>query len=191
MGKLKLAACFTLAWGIVAPAQTIAPNTELRIKLLSQLSTQTNRKGDKIAAQVVSPAVFAGSQMEGEVKESKSGGKLKGTSVLTFGFGTIVKGDNKIAVTSDVKGFANSQGKANVDEEGRVLEKKNQVGKVAALTGAGALIGALAGGVKAAAIGAGAGAAAAVALIEVSVKAPNIAFAPGSEFILSVSPPRK
>ena len=171
--------------------QEIKPNTEFHVKLLAPVNTENNRKGDKITAQIVSPADFAGSQMEGTIKDAKSGAKLKGTSVLTFGFSTIVKGETKIAVTSDVKGFTNSQGKASVDEEGRILEKKNQVGKAAALTGAGALIGALAGGAKGAAMGAGAGAAAALILIEVSVKAPNISFAPGSEFTLSVSPQRK
>jgi hypothetical protein len=171
--------------------QEIQPNTEFHVKLLSPVSTETNRKGDKITAQIVSPPAFAGSQMEGTVKESKSGAKLKGTSVLSFAFTTIVKGETQIPVSADVKGLANSQGKANVDEEGRVLEKKSQVAKAGALTGAGALIGALAGGVKGAAIGAGAGVVAAVVMIEVAVKAPNLSFASGSEFTLSVSPARK
>ena len=172
-------------------AQELQPNTEFRIKLLAPVSTQTNQKGDKITAQITSPAEFAGTMMEGEIKDSKSGAKLKGTSVLTFTFSSIVQQDKRTAVSSDVKGFVNSQGKANVDEEGRILEKKNNLGKVAVATGAGALIGALVGGGKGAAIGAGVGGAASLILVQVAAKAPNISFAPGSEFILNVSPQRK
>jgi hypothetical protein len=186
-----LAAIGSLSAALPAYAQEIKPNTEFRIKLLAPVSTETNKKGDKITAQITSPAEFAGAMMEGEIKESKSGAKLKGTSVLTFAYSTIVKQDQKTAVKSDVKSFVNSKGKANVDEEGRIIEKKNNLGKVAAGTGAGALIGALAGGGKGAAIGAGIGGAASLILVQMAAKAPNISFAPGSEFILSVSPQRK
>ena len=40
--------------------QEIQPNTEFHVKLLSPVSTANNRKGDKITAQIVSPAAFAG-----------------------------------------------------------------------------------------------------------------------------------
>jgi hypothetical protein len=170
-----------------APAQQIADNTEFRVKLLAPLSTETNRKGDKITAQILVPEEFAGAMMEGEVKESKSGGKVSGKSVLNFTFQTVVTKDGKsIPVSSEVKSLINSKGKANVDEEGRVVEKKSNVGKVAAVTGAGALIGAIAGGGRGAAIGAGAGAAASLILIQVAAKGANVTFAPGSEVLLSV-----
>jgi len=188
---LLLAAIGSVCTALSVCAQELKPNTEFRIKLLAPVSTETNQKGDKITAQITSPPEFAGAMMEGEVKESKSGAKLKGTSVLTFAFTSIVQQDKKTAVSSDVKGFVNSQGKANVDEEGRILEKKNNLGKVAVATGAGALIGALVGGGKGAAIGAGVGGAASLILVQVAAKAPNISFAPGAEFILSVSPQRK
>jgi hypothetical protein len=170
-----------------APAQQIADNTEFRVKLLAPLSTETNRRGDKITAQILAPEEFAGAMMEGEVKESKSGGKVSGKSVLNFTFQTVVTKDGKsIPVSSEVKSLINSKGKANVDEEGRVVEKKSNVGKMAAVTGAGALIGAIAGGGRGAAIGAGAGAAASLILIQVAAKGANVTFAPGSEVLLSV-----
>ena len=166
----------------------INPHTEFRVKLLAPLSTETNKKGDKITAQVVSPAAYAGSTMEGEVKESKGGGKVKGTSVLTVGFSALYpKQGNKVDVSADVKSFVNSKGKAGVDEEGRIVEKKNQLGKVAVATGAGALIGAIAGGGKGAAIGAGVGAGASLIFVQMATKGPNVSFAPGSEIILDVS----
>lgn len=138
----------------------IEKDTEFGAKLLAPLSTQTNRKGDKITAQVVSPEAFAGWMMEGEVRESKSGGKITGTSVLNFTFHTLVQGEQKIPVSAQIKSFYNSKGQADVDEEGRVIQKKSNVGKAAIATGAGALLGGILGGAKGAAIGAGAGGAA-------------------------------
>ncbi len=179
------------AWG-QAPSKTaqsatkIAADTEFRVKLLGPLSTEVNRKGDKLTAQILTPAEFAGGMMEGEVKESKSGGKITGKSTLNFTFQNVVHNGQTIPVNSEVRGFVNSKGKANVDEEGRVVEKKSNVGKMAAVTGAGALIGALAGGAKGAAIGAGVGAAASLVLIQTTAKGANITFAPGSEIVLSV-----
>jgi hypothetical protein len=173
------------------PAAEIAKNTEFKVKLTAPLSTETNKKGDKITAMVASPAEWQGAVMEGVVKESKSGNKFKGTSTLLITFQTLVpKEGAPIDVSSDVKGFTNSKGKANVDEEGQVIEKKNNLGKVAAMSGAGALIGALAGGGKGAAIGAGVGAGAAIIAVQLGAKAPNIRFDPGAEIILSVSPRR-
>ena len=170
-----------------AHAQEIQPYTKFRIRLLAPISTKTNQKGDKITAQITSPDEFAGGMMEGEVRESKSGAKLKGTSVLTFTFTTVINNGATTAVKSDVRGFVNSQGQADVDEEGRVIKQKNNVGKVAVATGIGALLGAITGGAKGAAIGAGVGGAASLVLVQMAAKAPDISFAPGSEFILSVS----
>ena len=178
--------CILLLSPLAAPAQTIADNTEFRVKLVAPLSTETNKKGDKISAQIMSPPEFAGGTMEGEVKESKSGGKISGKSVLNFTFQTVVMGDKTIPVSSEVTSLVNSKGKANVDEEGRGIEKKSNVGKAAVATGAGALIGGLAGGGRGAGIGAGVGAAASLILIQVAAKGANVTFAPGSEVLLSV-----
>lgn len=186
--KALLAAMVAIAGGVLAaPAQEIQPDTEFRVKLLAPLSTETNRKGDKFTAQVVAPEAFAGGIMEGEIRESKSGGKVSGKSVLTLGFTQLVYKGETTPVSAQVKSFTNSKGQANVDEEGRIIEKKSNVGKAALGTGAGALIGGLAGGAKGAAIGAGVGAAASLVLIQVGAKGANVSFAPGSEILLSVS----
>lgn len=172
-------------------APAIAPDTEFRVKLLSRLSTDTNRKGDKITAQVTGPAEFAGDMVDGEVKESKSGGKITGKSVLNFTFQTLHHAGQPIPIQSSIKSFANSKGQQNVDEEGRVIEKKSNIGKAAVATGLGALIGGIAGGAKGAAIGAGVGGAASLVLIQVAAKGANVTFAPGSEIVLSVKEGRK
>jgi hypothetical protein len=160
--------------------------TEFRVKLMSPISTETSRKGDRINAQVISPDAYRGDIMEGAIQESKSGAKVKGKAVLNFSFQTLQHAGQTMPVQASVKSMINSRGQQNVDEEGRVIEKKNNLGKAAVGAGAGALIGALAGGAKGAAIGAGAGAAAALVLIEVGARGANVAFAPGSEFILAV-----
>jgi hypothetical protein len=169
-----------------AYAQDLAQPTEFRVKLLGPISTETNQRGDKITAQVLTPAQYRGAIMEGEIKESKSGGKIKGTSVLNFSFDTLVRGSQRVPVKSSVDSVYNSKGKENVDEEGRVIRKKNNLGKAAIATGAGAIIGAIVGGGKGAAIGAGVGAAASLVLIQVAAEGANVTFAEGSEFLLSV-----
>jgi len=186
----KIIALTTVLWlagqGYSAETPKIEKDTEFRVKLLGPLSTQTNQKGDKITAQVVSPEAFAGWLMEGEVRESKSGGKITGTSVLNFTFHTLVQGEQKIPVSAQIKSFYNSKGQADVDEEGRVIQKKSNVGKAAIATGAGALLGGILGGAKGAAIGAGVGGAASLLLIQVAAKGANVEFAAGSEVLLSV-----
>jgi hypothetical protein len=167
-------------------AQTITSETQFTVKLLGPLDTTTNRAGDKITAMVVSPEAFKGDMMEGEVKKSKSSGKMNGKSVLNFTFQTLHHGNKDIAIQSQVLTAYNSKGQANVDEEGQVIEKKNNWGKAAIGTAIGAGLGALLGGAKGAGIGAGAGLAATLIFIEVGTKGPKISFAPGSEFILSV-----
>ena len=167
-------------------AQSIAKDTEFRVRLLSPVDTDTSRKGDRITAQVTAPPEFAGDIMEGQVRESKSGHKIKGSSVLNLSFDSIEHGGSVRNVRASVVSLANSQGKQNVDEEGRIITKKNNIGKAAAVAGVGALIGGIAGGARGAAIGGAAGAAAALIFIEVGVEGPRVSFAAGSEFVLSV-----
>lgn len=172
----------------LAQAQALRDNTECTVKLLSPISTQTSKKGDRITAQILSPPAFSGAFVEGEVRNVKGGAKIKGRSVLNFTFNTLHVGEQRKPIRSSVKSMANSQGKMNVDEEGNIVERKNNTGKIVAATAVGAAIGALAGGGKGAAMGAGIGAAASLILIEVGATGANVSFAPGSQFVLDVSP---
>ena len=122
-----------------APAQNLRKETEFRASLMSPLSTQTSKKGDSVTARVVSPDQFKGAILEGKVQESKSGAKLKGTSVLNFTFDMLNQNGQTTKVQANIKEIVNSKGKSNVDEEGRVLTHKNSLGKVALVTGIGAL----------------------------------------------------
>lgn len=160
--------------------------TEVRVRLLAPLNTDSNRPGDSIAAEVIAPNHLRGGIMEGEVKQSKSGGKVNGKSVLNFTFKRLVLGPRSIPVSANIQSFVNSKGEQGVDEEGQIIQKKNNLGKAALATGLGALIGAAAGGAKGAAIGAGIGAVASLVVIQAGVKGARVSFAPGSEFVLSV-----
>ena len=168
-------------------AQMIPRDSEFQVKLLVPINTETSRKGDKITAQVLTPRAFKGDILEGRIDEAKSGGKIKGKSVLHFTFQSLNHGGRAMPVQSSVKSVTNSKGKQDVDEEGQIIKKKNNLGKAAVGTGMGALIGGIAGGAKGAAIG-GVGAAASIVFIEVAVTGANVSFAPGSEFLLTVNP---
>jgi hypothetical protein len=159
-------------------------SVDLRVRLLTPLSTKTNRKGDTVTAQVMSPEEFAGDFLEGKVTESKSGKSIKGSSHLSFVFHTLLHKEEPIRVEASIKSFRNSKGQEWADEEGNVVEKKNNLPKILAGSILGAIAGAAIGGGKGAAAGGAAGAAIALVLVKFSVKGANVSFAPGSEFIV-------
>jgi OmpA-OmpF porin, OOP family len=158
---------------------------ELQAQLLGSLSTEGSRKGDRISARVLAPVALHGDVVEGQVTNVRSGGKIRGQSVLSFTFETLRHGNEAVPIASQVQSVVNSKGQADVDEEGRVLRKSNNVGKAVAGTAVGGLIGGIAGGRRGAAIGAGAGALVSIVLIEVAAQAPEIRLDPGSQVTLS------
>ncbi len=162
-----------------------------RVQLTNSISTRTNQKGDKVTAVVITPAEYRGDTMEGTIKECTSGGVAKKKSTLSFGFAYLFHQNQRLSVRSEITGFVNSKGKANVDEEGQIVEKKNDIGKALLITGIGAGIGAAAGGAKGAAIGSGAGAAVGLLFIRFGSKAPNLTFNAGSQFDLMISSRRE
>lgn len=175
---------------LIAAALAAAPGfsaeTAFRARLLSPISTESSKKGDKFTAQVIAPPEYAGDILDGLIRESKGGAKVKGKAILNFTFTAIHHGGKTMPIQAAVTSVINSKGKQDVDEEGRVIHRKNSLGKAAAGAGVGALIGGLAGGARGAAMGAGIGAAAALVLIEVGTEGAQVSFAPGTEFALSV-----
>ena len=107
------------------PAQNIADDTSFVVKLMAPLSTETNRKGDKITAVILQPPAFAKSFIEGEIRESKARGKLfQRSSALNISFQRIVKRNKTIEVECKIKEVLNSKNERNADEEGRMIEYK-------------------------------------------------------------------
>ena len=99
--------------------------------------------------------------MEGRVSQVKRAGKVKGVAELQLTFDQIRSQDNRTAdlhaVLVEVVPMGGRDQGAEVDREGGVKGRdttKDDVSKVGAATGVGAIIGAIAGGGKGAAIGA-------------------------------------
>jgi hypothetical protein len=170
---------------LLLPGAAVAQEIEMKVELMGALGTKTSHQGDRVFARVVQPDGLKGDTVEGAVKEVRSGGKLHGNSVLNFSFETLQHGGQAVQISTQIRAFQNSKGKAEVDEEGRVIRRGGgNTGKALAGTGAGGLIGGLAGGLKGAAIGAGVGAAASIAVIEIAADSPDIRFDPGSVITL-------
>lgn len=160
------------------------------VRLVAPLSTKTSQKGQEVTAEVVTPAQYEHWFMIGQVDKSVSSGSFKKKSELRFSFHSLVNkdGTSKIPVSAIVVSFTNSKGVQNTDEEGQIVESKNEAGKAAAIGAiAGAGIGALAGGAKGAGIGAAAGAGAGLLFSTFGVKGPTISFDSGSQIQLEVT----
>jgi OmpA-OmpF porin, OOP family len=185
---VKKSALVWLAATLVFPALIQAQTVDLQVELMNQIGTDTSHKGDLISGRVLSPAPLQGDIVEGKITESKSGAKLGGQSVFAFSFDSLRHNGAAIPISTQFKSATNSKGKANVDEEGRIVRRAGgNAAKAAGGTGAGALVGGLVGGGKGAAIGAAVGAGASIALIQMAADAPNIRFSPGSRIVIEAS----
>jgi hypothetical protein len=138
----------------------IPRNTILALELLTPVSTDASQRGDRIQARVVEPSEFAGYIIDGHISQVKRPGKAKGTAQLQLSFDQIRSPDNRVAQLHAELIEISPLGGGNepeVDSEGGVKgpsSTKDDVAKVGAATGVGAIIGAIAGGGKGAAIGA-------------------------------------
>ena len=132
---------------------TLAEGTVLVIETSSALSTDTLSAGDRFEGTLVEPIVKddwvvakEGAAVEGTVVESTKGGRVKGSAQLAVALTALTLSDGqRIRLETAMKAAAAKS------------EQKKDVGKVAVATGAGAIIGAIAGGGKGAAIGAAVG----------------------------------
>ena len=146
-------------------AVNIPRDTIINVELLSNLSTDASRKGDRFQARVIEPKEFEGAIIQGQVTSVKRPGKAKGTAELQLSFDEIRFVDGRSAKMSaqviEVLPNGTSQGVGKVDSEGGVQGKdstKRDVTKVGAAAGVGAIIGAIFGGGSGAAVGATIGA---------------------------------
>ncbi len=151
-----------------APVSTTSNNVVLiprdmilTVELLGNISTDVSQRGDPFQARVVQPGQYAGAIIEGRVTNVKRPGKTKGKAELQLSFERIRLVDNRTAnfraELVEVVQMNGSDGVGNVDPEGGVKGRdstKDDVTKIGAATGIGAIIGAIAGGGKGAAIGA-------------------------------------
>lgn len=140
------------------PRFGIAPDTAVRLRLETQISTKTNQEGDKFTAFVVEPQDHEGAIIEGHIAKLKRSGKLTGQTELALEFDRITFKDG---TTSDFRAqvervYANEKVKT-IDDEGNVQTgdtTKDTTIRSAGGAAIGAIIGAIGGGGKGAAIGA-------------------------------------
>jgi hypothetical protein len=137
----------------------IPRNTILTLELLTPLSTDATQRDDRFQARVTEPADYAGLIVEGRVTQVKRPGKVKGVAELQLSFEQIRSSDNRTAgLHAELLEVLPADGsEIAVDPEGGVRGRdstKDDVTKVGAASGIGAIIGAIAGGGKGAAIGA-------------------------------------
>lgn len=142
----------------------IPRDTVLLVELESSLSTDASQRGDRFQARVIEPREFSGATVDGRVTRVKRAGKVKGTSELQLAFETIHMPDGSTRGFSadlvELIGMGSREDAGTVDSEGGVKGKsstKDDISRVGASTGVGAIIGAIVGGGKGAAIGAAIG----------------------------------
>ncbi|MFN2481661.1 MAG: hypothetical protein ABR554_09360 [Pyrinomonadaceae bacterium] len=140
----------------------IPADTTLRVELLNNLSTEVSQRGDRFEARVVEPAQYADAVVTGRVASVKRPGRLRrGSGELQLRFEQIRLADGRTAnfnaQVTEVVQTRTDTNVGDVDSEGGVRGKsttKDDIAKVGAATGIGAIIGAITGGGKGAAIGA-------------------------------------
>jgi hypothetical protein len=131
------------------------------VELQNRLSTDVSQKGDRFEAKVLEPQEYAGAVVSGRLKDVQRAGKAKGRALLQLDFDQIrMQGGDWRDFSGQVTEVISMNGDdsvSEVDPEGGVRGKsttKDDVTKVGAAAGVGAIIGAIAGGGKGAAIGA-------------------------------------
>ncbi len=135
----------------------------LLIELQSSLSTDASQRGDRFQARVIQPGEYQGAIVDGRVARVKRPGRVKGVAELQLSFDQIRLPDNRIgSLSAEVVEVVDTGARdvGEVDPEGGVKGRdstKDDVSKVGAATGIGAIIGAIVGGGKGAAIGAAIG----------------------------------
>ena len=139
----------------------VSSNAELLVQLQNRLSTDVSQRGDRFTAQVVEPKDLAGAIVGGHLADVRRPGKANSRALLQLNFDQI-----QMPGASDWQPFSAQvvevlpSGDTNVgdvDPEGGVRGRsstKDDVAKVGAGAGIGAIIGGIAGGGKGAAIGA-------------------------------------
>ena len=146
---------------------TLPIGAKWRVRLLSPLRTDFNRKGDMVSARVLEPSAFQGVILEGIIRDVKSGGNSARVASIQFDFVTLHANNKALPVSAVLLEALNSRREPGVDEDGSVLESVG-TGKVPKLSGVFAR-----GGSR---------------TVRLTSKSDHLSLASGSEFVLQLSP---
>ena len=170
----------------------VRDGVQMKIRLNDQISTKTNREGDKFTAVVLDPSDYADAVIEGHIAKLNKSGKASGKTELALVFDMIHLRDNRSGrFAAQVEKIYQSEKVKSVDDEGNV-ESSSRTKDTAVRTGGGAVLGAIIGGVagggKGAAIGAaiGAGVGAGSVFIE---GGKELTLEPGTEMLIRSAAP--
>ena len=149
----------TNAGGSSSANVSIPRETVLLVELMNPLSTDITQPGDRFQARVLQPSNLSSAIIDGHVSSVKRPGKVKGVAQLQLTFDQIRFDNRATTLRAQLVEVIpmGRQDDTQVDPEGGVRgndSSKDDVAKVGAATGIGAIIGAIAGGGKGAAIGA-------------------------------------
>lgn len=162
------------------------------VKLLSPLSTQTAKVGESVTASVQEPNSYENGILEGQIVRVKRSNAEQGKSEIEFTFYRVTAtGGKPVPIKADLREFRNSQGTPGRSDDGSLIHvtstrasmpvasrKKDRV--------VGSVIGAAAGGIPGAAIGA-ARLGPVVIGVRMTADNPDITLGPGSVLTLNVT----
>ena len=181
------------------PEVVVPDGTVLSITLTSFLNTRSSHVGDIFYAETAYPiwinqqlVIPRESVVRGTVTEVVRPGRIKGRGRLALRVDSVQlpNGVSRSLIAS-LQGI-HSPGVERLDSSREVVEtdssKGADAGILAATTGEGAMIGAIADGGQGTAIGAGAGAAAGIATVLLS-RGPDLILEPGTQFDLKLKQP--
>ncbi|HVF67102.1 MAG TPA: hypothetical protein VM914_05545 [Pyrinomonadaceae bacterium] len=144
-------------------ASGVSGESVMLVELQNRLSTDVSQSGDRFEARVLEPQHLAGAVVAGRLRDVQRAGKAKGRALLQLDFDQIqMPGGGgwqnfSAQVVEVLPTGGDDDTVGEVDPEGGVRGKsttKDDVAKVGAATGIGAIIGGIAGGGKGAIIGA-------------------------------------
>ncbi|HKG12737.1 MAG TPA: hypothetical protein VKB12_05340 [Pyrinomonadaceae bacterium] len=143
--------------------ESASGETVMLVELQNRLSTDVSQTGDRFEARVLEPQAYAGAVVAGRLRDVQRAGKAKGRALLQLDFEQIqMPGGGgwqnfSAQVVEVLPTGGDDDTVGEVDPEGGVRGKsttKDDVAKVGAAAGIGAIIGGIAGGGKGAIIGA-------------------------------------
>ena len=164
------------------------PNdTQLRLRLTSEISTKKARVGDIFTAEVTAPGSYERARIEGHVASLNKSGRISGKTELGLTFDTITLEDGRTGrLDAQLESIIESEKVKKVDEEGTVesgSKTKDSTVRGGIGAAAGALLGGIFGGAKGAIIGLAVGGAAGVGTVFVEGNK-DLILEPGTEMTL-------
>jgi len=172
----------------------VPDGVQMKIRLNTEISTKTNREGDKFTAVVLDPSDYAEAIIEGHIAALNKSGKATGKTEMSLAFDTIQLRDGRASrFAGQVEKVYQSETVKTVDEEGNVeTGSRTKDTAVRGIGGGalGAIIGGIAGGGKGAAIGAiiGAGVGAGSVFVQ---DGKDLILEPGTEILIRSAAPAR